>query len=84
MFDIMFIVFHILAGFMVPRQTEVDPSSKPNHPPDLYDYVPASQQLTAKDQLEQDLGRQSLMLGIESNIGRWRGMTFKQYVTFGF
>lgn len=54
---------------MIPQEPDLD-MMKPHHPPDLYDYVPAQRQVTEKEELESDLGRQALMLGAQNIVGK--------------
>ena len=60
----------LFVGFMIPKQSDEDQiDTKPYYAPDFYDYVPAVKQITEKEELEQDLGRQVLVLDSDTDIG---------------
>lgn len=43
--------------------------SKPHHPPDLYDYIPAQLPKSDKQLLDEQLQRQAFLLDTKSSIG---------------
>ncbi|XP_067946377.1 5-methylcytosine rRNA methyltransferase NSUN4-like [Watersipora subatra] len=54
-------------GFVIPKVAEGE-GEVPYYAPDLYDYVPAVRKITSKEELEQDMERQMLLLDTDPGI----------------